>query len=167
MRRTKTSKRLAVALAVLIGIGVLVVVGFWVRSALPTASGFDRRRFEAVVAEVRRRPIRAGEQVALRLADPTVPSSTRLIEAGEGVVRGGGAGRVWAERTKDGHLKVVIETQDAGHAGEYGFAFSEVPLKAVPLDASWSTIDVPGRLTVVGANAKIDEHWWAVLDNLD
>jgi hypothetical protein len=167
VRRTKTLKTLAVALAVLLGVGTLVVVGCLVRSVLPAKSAFDRRRFEAVVAEVRRRPIPAGEQVALRLADPTVPGSARLIEAEAALARGGGAGRVWAERTKDGHLKVVIETQDAGHAGEYGFAFSEVPLKRVPLDANWSTVDVPGRLTIVGADAQIDEHWWAVLDNLD
>lgn len=54
-----------------------------------------------------------------------------------------------------------------GHAGEYGFAYSEVPLMPVPLDANWSTVDVPGRLTIVGSDAQIDEHWWAVLNNLD
>jgi hypothetical protein len=37
----------------------------------------------------------------------------------------------------------------------------------VPLDANWSTVNVPGRLSIVGADARIDEHWWAVLDNLD
>jgi hypothetical protein len=62
---------------------------------------------------------------------------------------------------------VAIETRDMGHASEYGFAYFEVPLTLVPLDANWSTIDVPGRLTVVGADARIDEHWWAVLYNLD
>ena len=161
----KTVKTLAIALAVLVGLGALVV-GAFALHLLPTAGRFDRRRFEAAVEEVRRRPIRAGGAVALRL-DPNAPDSVHLIEAEEELVRGGGAGRIWATRTKEGHLKVVIETRDMGHAGEYGFAYSEVPLMPVPLDANWSTVDVPGRLTIVGSDAQIDEHWWAVLNNLD
>ena len=141
----KTLKTLAIALAVLVGLGALVV-GAFVLYLRPTAGRFDRRRFEAVVEEARRRPIRAGGAVALRL-DPNAPDSVHLIEAEEELVGGGGAGRIWATRTEEGHLKVVIETRDMGHAGEYGFAYSEVPLMPVPLDANWSTVVLPGRLT--------------------
>jgi hypothetical protein len=166
MQRATVLKTAAIALGVVLGLGVLSVVGF-VLYLLPTAGRFDRHRFEAVVAEVRRRPLPAGQQVALRLDDPAEPRSLRLVGDDEDLVRGRGAGLVWAERTNEGHLKVVIETRDAGHAGEYGFAFSEVPLKAVPLGTDWFTVDVPGRLTIVGADAQVDEHWWTVLNNLD
>jgi hypothetical protein len=161
----KTVKTLAVALVALVGLGALVV-GVLVRYVLPALGGFDRRRFEAVVEEIRRRPLRPGEEAALRL-DPKAPGSVHLVEAEEELVRGGGAGRVWAARSKEGHLKVVIETRDLGHAGEYGYAYSDAPLKLAPLDANWSTVDVPGRLNIVGPDARIDEHWWAVLYNLD
>jgi hypothetical protein len=163
--KRKTVKTLAIALAALVGIGALVV-GALELFVLPALGGFDRRRFEAVVDEVRRRPLRPGEEVALRL-DPNAPGPVHLVEAEEELVRGGGAGRVWAARTKEGHLKVVIETRDLGHAGEYGFAYSDVPLKLAPLDEHWSIVDVPGRLNIVAPDARIDDHWWAVLYNLD
>ncbi len=62
---------------------------------------------------------------------------------------------------------MVIETRDNGHAGEYGFAFSDVPLTKEPfMDSSnWYRVDVPGHLYLVGE--QIDEHWWSVLYNLD
>ncbi|APR80776.1 Hypothetical protein A7982_06123 [Minicystis rosea] len=125
---------------------------------------FDRHRFEAIVAEVRRLPIEPGQQVTLRAGDLGDPRSLRPV-GDEPRVRGKGAGLVWAERTREGKLKVVIETSDQGHMGEHGFAFSEVPLQPKPLDARWSTVDVPGHLNIV--DARIDDHWWSVLYNLD
>jgi hypothetical protein len=161
----KTLRTLAVVLVALACLGALVVCAVLLYR-LPAPSGFDRRRFEAVVEEVRRRPLRPGEQLALRLG-PEAPGPVHLVDAEEELVRGGGAGRVWAARTKEGYLKVVIETSDMGHAGEYGYAYSDVPLTLSPLDTSWSTVDVPGRLNIVGTDARIDDHWWAVLYNLD
>ena len=159
----------AIGLSASFGVAVVCVLGvlFHLRAdVLPAWMVFDRRKLEAVVEEIRRRPIRPEEVVALRI-DPTVTGSVRLVEARERVVRGRGAGWVWATRTKEGHLKVVIETRDMGHLGEYGYAYSEVPLTLVPLDEHWSTVDVPGRLSLVAPDAKIDDHWWAVVYNLD
>jgi hypothetical protein len=132
-----------------------------------SAGSFDRRRFEEIVAVVRIQPIKPGERSEFRLDDFNVPTSLRPLRPGERFRRGQGVGLVWAERTKDGQLKVVVETRDAGHAGELGFAFSDVLLRPAPLDAHWSTVDLPGRLTVVDASSMIDEHWWQVFDNLD
>jgi hypothetical protein len=54
-----------------------------------------------------------------------------------------------------------------GHAGQYGFAYSEVPLTPERMDANWSTIDVPSQLQIVDDHSRIDEHWWRVVNNLD
>lgn len=148
------------ALAALAALALLGAAGI----RLLFTGSFDRRRLEAIVAEVRRLQIAPGQQVTLRLAKLDDPGSLRPA-GDEPLVRGRGAGLVWAERTREGKLKVVIETRDLGHAGEYGYAYSEVPLRATPLDANWSTVDVPGTLNIL--EAQIDEHWWSVLYNLD
>lgn len=69
----------------------------------------------------------------------------------------------------DGNLTVVIETRDLGHAGEYGFAYSDRPLSPEPFDGggSWLRIDVPGDLNMVMPEMKIDGHWWKVECNLN
>jgi hypothetical protein len=71
--------------------------------------------------------------------------------------------------TADSKLKVVVETRDLGHAGEYGFAYSEVPLAAGPPGggSNWSELDLPGRLKLVQPDMKIDDNWWQVCYNLD
>lgn len=130
---------------------------------------FYRARFEEVVAEARRLPIPPDDVVELRLDRLSDPRSLRPVRDDEVFGAGEGAGRVWAQRTVDGHMKVVIETQDSGHAGHYGFAFSDVPLKPEPRDdpSNWSRIDVPGHLCIVMPDGKIDEHWWSVLSNME
>lgn len=130
------------------------------------AAGFDRAYLEAIVAEVRRRPFPAGQEATFRLADPSDPRTLRAAD-GEELRRGGGAGLVWARRTAEGKLQVTIETRDLGHAGEYGFAYSELTLglTQLPGDGSWQQTDVPGRLTILGK--RIDERWVEVLYNLD
>jgi hypothetical protein len=82
---------------------------------------------------------------------------------------GQGAGHVWTQVSPEGMLKVVIETRDFDHAGEYGFAYSDTPLSPVPMDDDrhWFRIDVPGYLSIVTPRMKIDEHWWKVLNNLN
>jgi hypothetical protein len=147
----------------LLKLGILGLALVGARQVWLLLGGFDRRRFEAIVEEARGRDIAPGETVALRVR----PFSSQLVETDARLERGDGAGRVWASRTKDGRLKVVIETRDLGHTGQYGFAYSDVQLTPQRLDENWSTIDVPSKLQIVDADAKIDEHWWRVLNNLD
>ena len=73
---------------------------------------------------------------------------------------------MWASATPGGELKVVIQTKDNGHAGEYGFAYSDVSLAPKASAGAWSYLDVPGRLYLVQPKMKIDDHWWKVLNNL-
>jgi hypothetical protein len=131
---------------------------------------FDRERFEAIVLEVRALGLRPGESVELKLDDIAVPKSLRSVKPNEMFARGLGAGNVWATVTSDGKLKVVIETKDLGHAGEYGFAYSEAILIPGPLgdeSGGWLQLDLPGRLNIVLPDMKIDDNWWRVCYNLD
>jgi hypothetical protein len=104
---------------------------------------------------------------ALRIDDLTKPQSIRFLKPEEAFRRGQNAGNVWARRSSNGKLSVVIETRDLGHAGEYGFAYSDVALSPRPFGASWLEIDVPGPLSLVLPNMKIDDNWWKVVYNLD
>ena len=129
--------------------------------------GFDRGHFEAVVTQVRSMSLAAGDEVQLRLDDPSDPTSLRFLKPGETFHRGQGAGNVWARVTPSGELKVVIQTKDLGHRGEHGFAYSDVPLAPTAPAGAWSYLDVPGRLKVVQPKMQIDDHWWKILNNLD
>jgi len=128
---------------------------------------FDRERFEAVVQQVRLMGIKPGETKQLRLHDVGDPKSLRPLKPGQEFGRGQRAGCVWAEVTAGGKFKVVIETRDLGHAGEYGFAYSEVPLSPTPSGGGWSSLDVPGHMNLVLPEMKIDKNWWEVVYNLD
>jgi hypothetical protein len=128
---------------------------------------FDRSWCEAVVQQVRALGIAPGETRELRLDALRDPSSLRLRRPGEMPARGEGAGYVWAARTPDGKLAVVIETRDLGHAGEYGFAYTEAPASPKPYGGNWQSLDVPGHLTFVLPQMRIDDHWWEVVYNLD
>ncbi len=129
---------------------------------------FSRGHFEAVVAQVRSMSLPVGEEVKLRLDDPSDPASLRLAKQG-GMPFHYGEGNVWAELGAGGALKVVIETRDLGHAGHYGFAYSDDLVSPYPLggDGDWLRIDVPGHINITLPSMRIDRHWWEVLNNLD
>lgn len=167
-------KRALLALA--LGLAALVTVAgfFMLRAAglMPLSmqqnpGTFDRARWEAVVARARALAIAPGETRELRLDDLADPGTLRLRRPGEVAARGQGAGDVWAKKSADGTLVVVIETRDLGHAGEYGFAYSETPLAPSPFAGEWLSLDVPGRLSLVLPRMRIDDHWWEVVYNLD
>ena len=136
-RRLQPMKR--TLLALIIAILVIAAGLFLLRSSalrrlvFPQSPGpFDRSRYEAVVEKARALVVKPGETKLLRLDDLHDPGSLRLRRPGEGEARGQGAGNAWARKSPDGKLQVVIETRDLGHAGEYGFAYSEVTLSPSP-----------------------------------
>lgn len=165
------------ALPALGGIAVLVIVAGLVllrssagfrRLVWPQGPGpFHRARYEAVVEGARVLVVKPGETKALRLPDLEDPASLRLRRPGEGEARGTGAGNVWARRAPGGGIEVVIQTRDLGHAGEYGFAYSDAPLSPSPFGGSWLMLDVPSHLQLVLPDMRIDDHWWEVVYNLD
>lgn len=132
------------------------------------AGHFDRGHFETIVAEVRKLNLEPGEVRDLRLDDPSDPTSLRPVRDLD-IGPGNGVGNVWAEVTRSGKLKVVIQTRDLNHAGSFGFAYSDEPLTPRPFgwgDGDWQELDVPGFLNMVLPEMRIDEHWWRVEYNL-
>src|SRR5262249_55021345 len=121
------------------------------------------------VAKVRTFQLKPDEPVTLRLDTLSDPQSLRLVKPNEIIQRGQGAGMVWAKINASGALKVIIATKDLGHAGEYGFAFSDTPWELKPDEHShgWYTIDSPGKSFMPMPEMKIDAHWLRVEYNLD
>jgi len=163
-----------------LGLGLaLMVLVFLVlfRTALPSVISkqnpgrFDRPLFEAIVAQVRQADLKPDIEQQFFLDDLSNAKSLRPLSDGEAMklLSGKGAGHVWARVSPHGALKVVIETRDMGHAGEYGFAYSDTALAPAPMegDGNWFRVDVPGHLYIVVPKMKIDEHWWEVLNNLN
>lgn len=128
---------------------------------------FDRSHFESVVAQVRGMELAPNTDHDLRLDDLNNPQSLRPVRANEIFYRGQAAGGVCARIDSQGKLKVVIVTKDLGHAGIYGFAYSDEPLAPQPDYGAWQTLDVPSHVQYVLPNMKIDDHWWKVEYNLD
>jgi hypothetical protein len=162
-------RKLLLALVVSAALVGIVAVGYIAFLVLASQGPgwFHRSRFEAVVAEVRRLPLPVDEVVELYLDDISNARSLRPMDEAsmESGKRGKRAGRVWAKRTASGHLKVVIETKDSGHAGEFGFAFSDLPLGPIRR-TEYPEVSVPGYLYYVeGPQSQIDEHWWRVYNN--
>ena len=162
---------LVLALAIVLGILFCTPLGQFVLSLIQVtmqqnAGVFDKPRFEAVVDEVRRLGLKPNESVELRLDDINTSKSLRLRKSNEVFYRGQGVGNVWATLTASGKLEVVIETRDLGHAGEYGFAYSEIPLSPSP--SSWGKdvlqLDLPSHLQAPAR--KMDDNWWEVYNPL-
>ncbi|NNC90039.1 MAG: hypothetical protein HKN82_16400 [Akkermansiaceae bacterium] len=156
-----------VILLLALGVGAVLIFTPFGLALRQNPGRFDRGKLEEVVARVRSMAPAAGEESRFRLDDPSDPASLRRIEPDETFARGQNAGNVWATVTPDGALKVVIQTRDLGHAGEYGFAYSDAALSSKPFGSDWFILDVPGRLNLVLPKMQIDDHWWKVLYNLD
>jgi hypothetical protein len=125
---------------------------------------FHRARYEAIVDEVRKQPMTPGADYDFRVDSLSQPSTLHLTRPNEITGRGQGVGNVSAMLTPAGKLRVVIETQDLGHAGEYGFAYFEDEITQV------SYTDTADRLAgpmLWFFDGGIDDHWCRAVYNLD
>ena len=148
----------AIVMLLLLAPFVAIGIHSWLEQ---TPGPFDRRHFDAIVARVRSMMPNQDGEVHFLLEDLNDPASLRQAEH---PVSRDSSGNVWASMTPDGALTVVIMTRDLGHCGEYGFAYSDVPL-TMQSDGSRPQFGVPGHPRFAGQ--QIDEHWWEVLNNLD
>lgn len=73
---------------------------------------------------------------------------------------------VWASRQPDGGWVITIMTKDWGHAGQFGYVYTDNVLDSVPADGFHPDrtlpVDGPMPLFVTG---KIGEHWWTASNN--
>lgn len=155
------------AAAGVLGICVLISIVFWRQIyffVLQRPGSFDQDNYQAVVDHVRAIGVLPGETKHFRLSDLDDPKTLHLRAEDEGTERGRGAGNVWAARSTKGTLVVVIETRDLGHAGEFGFAYSDNPSSLFG-DVREALDSSAPPLTQV--RRQLGDHWWEVYNDLD
>jgi hypothetical protein len=156
------------AAALLAGATLIATIGYFMGIVTGGHDRFDRKQLQAIVDHARQLNIEPEKDVEMRIDEIENPKALRYLRPGESFRIGQGRGNVWIRVSKAGHLKCVIETSDQGHAGEYGFAFSDDPwvLREYEHDNNWHTVDVPGhQLFLTLPNMKIDQNWIAVENN--
>ena len=130
---------------------------------------FHRKAYEGIVERIRAARIGPNQEREFYLDNVIDPGTLHMLDRTVHNLQGNGTGHGWAAVSPEGKLKVVIETRDLGHAGEYGFAYSDTPLTPTPMasETRWQWLDVPGRLTQMLPGMQIDDHWWVVENVLD
>lgn len=124
---------------------------------------FEQPHFQALVEAVKARGIKPGEEnIELRFDRMNDPRSLRLLGPSE-YMRGREAGNVWASRDPNGKLTVIIVTKDLGHAGQFGYAYSEIPPQKVGKDEHLEFGELP-NLRCTDADWKVAENWWQVVN---
>jgi hypothetical protein len=98
------------------------------------AGRFDRERMDAVVARVRPLLVVPDQLYRFRLADDLDAATLTPVPKGVFLNRGDGRGLVSAAIDARQRIAVSIETRDEGHAGEYGFMFSDDGIGASTLE---------------------------------
>jgi hypothetical protein len=89
------------------------------------AGRFDRDRMDEVVAGVRPLLVVPNQVYRFRLADDLDAATLTPWPTSMRVGRGDGRGLVNAAIDEQTHIAVSIETRDEGHAGEWGFMFTD------------------------------------------
>ena len=147
-----------------IGLAIGLYVGAFAYAVVSTpnnAGPFHREQMESLVAQVRSQKF-YGEK-DFKWAE--VSGTARLLT----VATKGNDSLVFAERSPDQTLKVVIVIHNEGHMGGYGFAYSDSPLEPVrdplaPEDKDLLRLELPGPLRNSRPKMRIDSHWWEVFD---
>lgn len=158
---------MVIACSVFAVIAIPVVVGmrlFGFGFSSPRgADSFQRAPMEAIVGLIRREAIPPHAEKEYFIADLSAP----ILAPFDPNSQSDRPGHIWVRKAWDGTLTVVVLTKYAGHAGSYGFAYSDRSLLPRAEGEGWSRLDVPGTLFLVEPSMKIDAHWWEVLNNLD
>ena len=113
------------------------------------AGKFDRERCERIVAQVRARNIAPGHSTWFRVSDD-LDATTLAAMPEQAHGRGDGRGIVRAYLSADRKLAVSIETRDEGHAGEYGFLYT---------DPGMAGADLEGTRLDSQSEERIDDRW--------
>jgi hypothetical protein len=135
---------------------------------IPRGAGqFDRARMEGLVAQVRSEKFRGEKQFYWTTLSGTASLSNEPLA---------GAPNLWAERTQDQNLKVIIWTNGGAHASfACGFAYSDAALAPNGIPADSPVFFTSGPNQVISHPAapafgvqglrmvrQIDAHWWEV-----
>ena len=74
----------------------------------------------------------------------------------------------WINNDKSGRYTITIVTKNWGHAGKYGYVYSDESCSAIPVDdvPSEKTLPVSCRLPLF-VTGRINAHWWVAHNPLD
>ena len=121
--------------------------------------------YQAVVDAVRGYDLSPGVDHSFRVDEPWRATTLRVTPEMK-ADRGAGVGMVWATKTVDGALTVVLQVSDLGHAGVDGYAFADEPFTITTDDDGYRWAEeLPGYIDLV--RSELDEHWWVVYFDLD
>jgi hypothetical protein len=153
----------------LIGLAVAALVLGLARYYFLNSGPFDRPRFEAIVAQVRREELPAGQVREFKVENLADATTLRPLRQGEMLFDSDNVGHLWALRSSNGIYRVAVLTRDYGHFGRFGFANSDIPMRPEQ-DANglWylpDLIQIP--INAASPDMKIDEHWWQVKSSGD
>ena len=128
---------------------------------------FERKRLEGLVAKIRSLGVKSDEETrTFEWNMDTDVLSPCPDSARDSVFY---KPYISALQTPSGKLKVIFVTRNLGHAGSYGFAYSDEPW--VPKPNYWYhgiyDLDVPFHVNMTEPHMKIDDHWWKAYNNLD
>ena len=153
------------AAIVLLGAAIVLLLLLSSWASMPGRTDFmlHEGRYQAIIQAVEAQGIRMGEQREFFLRDPSSPASLQAVDPNETVDRGTGTGTVWIRRTGKSAYIVSILVADLGHAGLYGYLYSDVPLSVIS-DDSDATINAPGPMQQV--QMQLNERWWVIYNDL-
>jgi hypothetical protein len=123
---------------------------------------FDHDRFDRIVDAVRARVTIPGEHYRFQLNDALDASSLAAVPPDKLMGRGDGRGRVRAIVTAHGELAVSIETNNNGHAGEFGSKTPGFPLPSSSGRNSTASTR-PGSMTAGSAGTTTSTDYGAAL----
>jgi hypothetical protein len=163
----KTVRKWQVAAGMLGAIGLLgglvaaaplgVAALHWLVTRSNTA--FDGACLNSVVGRIQAQGLRPGASLELRLEALSDAATLRGRQPVDNR-RGREAGNVWASRASTGELRVIVETVDNGHAGRWGYVYSERP----PEHAPDGTYEVGGEMSdYLGCTDlahRVADRWW-------
>jgi hypothetical protein len=141
---------------------IVVAIYFVVSIGIEQNPGpFDRPRLEHIVQMARQQDLKEEQIFVLDAAGSLKKLQDDVYGTGDPPLP-----IIYASRASDGSLRVTIVTVNLGHAGMYGFLYSDkiLRLESDPDTHNLVIPDVPG-LGPTTSEDKIDDHWWKVFDN--
>lgn len=118
-----------------------------------SSCSLNMEKYDVIIAKVKTFSIAANETKRFRITDFDDVETLEEIGADEVGGRGQGTGLVWVHKTAN-DLIVYIETEDRGHGGEFGYAYSEAGERP-----GWPGEEGPSFWSL---DEQVDGNWWKV-----
>jgi len=119
----------------------------------------DTKKYDNIIVEIKKQELPSGKLEKYKIEDFSNTSTLKKLSNDYMADRGQGKGCIWVFKAND-NLLVFIETEDNGHAGEYGIVYSETG--QIPIwNNEW------GEHEEWTIDKKINDNWWNISFLLD